>query len=67
MISKSFTSYPADIVTVLTFLFFLWLLILSDITRVAKHLAHKINSKSKISTGVHTFWQCSVFTGKKFA
>lgn len=66
-VSKNFTSYPGDIVTVLTFPFSLWLLILSDIIRVAKHLTHKINSKSKISTGVHSLWQCSLFTGKNFA
>lgn len=65
--SKNFTSYPGDIVTVLTFPFSLWLLTLSDIIRVAKHLTHKINSKSKISTGVHSLWQCSLFTGKNFA
>lgn len=62
---KKFTSYSGDIGTVLAFLFSLWLLILSDTIRVPKHLTHKINSKSKISTGVHTLWQCSLLTGKK--
>lgn len=63
---KEFTGYSGDIVTVLAFLFSLWLLLLSDTIRVPKHPMHKINSKSKISTGVHTLWQCSLLTGKIF-
>lgn len=64
-ISKTFASYAGDIVTGLTFPFSLWLLMLSDIIRVAKHLTHKINSKSKISAGVCTLWQCSLLTLKR--
>lgn len=65
-IKKKITGYSGDIVTVLAFLFSLWLLLLSDTIRVPKHPMHKINSKSKISTGVHTLWQCSLLTGKFF-
>lgn len=64
-ISQKFTGYSGDIVTILAFLFSLWLLILSDTIRVPKHLTHKINGRSKISTGVHSLWQCSLLIGKK--